>query len=100
MNSIKGADVNALKNADWTPLMLACTKLRADVVTILLRHGADPLFRNKDGWNSFHIASREGNVEILKLLMSELRDPTVERIDRLVNFPSKNGRKPLHTAGE
>lgn len=80
--------------------MLACTKLRTDVVSILLRHGADSLFRNKDGWNSFHIASREGSVDILRLLVSELTDPTVERIDRLVNSSSKNGRKPLHTAGK
>lgn len=79
--------------------MLACTKLRADVVSILLKHGADPLFQNKDGWNSFHIASREGSVDILQLLVSQLTDPTVERIDRLVNSSSKNGRKPLHSAG-
>ncbi len=79
--------------------MLACTKQRLDVVSILLKNGADPLFRNKDGWNSFHIASREGCVDILQLLVSELTDPTVERIDRLVNSSSKNGRKPLHTAG-
>ncbi|KAJ6637022.1 Ankyrin repeat domain-containing protein 16 [Pseudolycoriella hygida] len=94
----KGADVNAIKNADWTPLMLACTKIRDDVVSILLRHGADPLFRNKDGWNSFHIASREGCVEILKLLVSQLANPTVERMNQLINSSSKNGRKPLHTA--
>lgn len=100
LNLIIGADVNALKNTDWTPLMLACTKLRADVVSILLKHGADPLFRNKDGWNSFYIASREGSVEILQLLVSQLTDPTVERIDRLVNSSSNNGRKPLHTAGK
>ncbi|KAG4067879.1 hypothetical protein HA402_010565 [Bradysia odoriphaga] len=94
----KGADVNALKNADWTPLMLACTKLRVDVVSILLKNGADPLFRNKDGWNSFHVASREGSVDLLQLLVSELTNRTLERIDRLVNSSSKNGRRPLHTA--
>lgn len=79
--------------------MLACTKLQVDVVSILLKSGADPLFRNKDGWNSFHVASREGSVDILQLLVSELTDRTVERIDRLVNSSSKNGRRPLHTAG-
>lgn len=89
-----------MKNADWTPLMLACTKIRLDVVSILLLHGADPLFKNKDGWNSFHIASREGSVEILKLLVSKLPNPTAERVDQLVNSRSKNGRKPLHTAGK
>lgn len=95
---ISGANINALKNADWTPLMLACTKLRTDVVSILLKNGADPLFRNKDGWNSFHIASREGSVPILQLLTAKLKNPTVEQIARLVNSSSNNGRKPLHTA--
>lgn len=90
--------MNALKNADWTPLMLACTKLHTDVVSILLKNGADPLFRNKDGWNSFHIASREGSVDILQLLISQLQDPTAERTNRLVNSSSNNGRKPIHTA--
>lgn len=97
---MKGADVNVVKNADWTPLMLACTKLHIDVVSILLSHGADPLFKNKDGWNSFHIASREGSVAILELLVSKLTNPTIERLDQLVNSRSKNGRKPLHTAGK
>lgn len=79
--------------------MLACTKLQIDVVSLLLKNGADPLFRNKDGWNSFHIASREGCVDILQLLVAELPDRSTERIDRLVNSSSKNGRRPLHTAG-
>ena len=38
--------------------MLACTKDNLDVVKHLLSCGADPQLQNKDGWNSFHIASR------------------------------------------
>ena len=38
--------------------MLACTKSNTEVVQLLLDAGADSTLRNKDGWNSFHIASR------------------------------------------
>ena len=54
------APVDALKQADWTPLMLACTKARnEEVVALLLAHGADPALRNKDGWTPFHLAARK-----------------------------------------
>ncbi|OON17912.1 ankyrin repeat protein [Opisthorchis viverrini] len=63
--------VDPLKRADWTPLMLACAasanKLDqqimistpslhrfTDCVELLLQHGADPSFTNKDGWNCLH----------------------------------------------
>ncbi|XP_071083828.1 ankyrin repeat domain-containing protein 16-like [Haliotis cracherodii] len=70
--------------------MLACTKNGPEVIRALLQKGADPALRNKDGWNSFHIAAREGSVEILQLLL--------HHDDQLWNTVSKNGRTPLHTA--
>ena len=41
-----------------TPLMLACTKYQPAVISLLLKHGANPALVNKDAWNSFHIAVR------------------------------------------
>ena len=38
--------------------MLGCTKANVDVIKELLEWGADPNLKNKDGWNSFHIACR------------------------------------------
>ncbi|XP_046561854.1 ankyrin repeat domain-containing protein 16-like [Haliotis rubra] len=70
--------------------MLACTKTNPEVIRALLEKGADPALRNKDGWNSFHIAAREGRVEILQLLL--------HHDAQLWNTVSKNGRTPLHTA--
>ncbi|XP_076448476.1 ankyrin repeat domain-containing protein 16-like isoform X2 [Babylonia areolata] len=70
--------------------MLACTKCRLPVISVLLKHGADPALLNKDGWNSFHIAAREGHVEILQTLLSP--NPAIW------NSVSHNGRTPLHTA--
>ena len=90
----KGAEVDPLKRADWTPLMMAVTKVGSDaknVVKILIEKGnADVTLENKDGWNSFHIAAREGDVDILRLLW--------KKIPKCIMTKSKNARTPAHTA--
>ncbi|XP_036700353.1 ankyrin repeat domain-containing protein 16 isoform X2 [Balaenoptera musculus] len=86
----RGAAVDCLKKADWTPLMMACTRRNLEVVQDLVEHGANPLLKNKDGWNSFHIASREGDPLILQYLLAVC--PAAWKTD------SKIGRTPLHTA--
>ncbi|XP_022238237.1 ankyrin repeat domain-containing protein 16-like isoform X2 [Limulus polyphemus] len=73
-----------------TPLMLACTKNNLNVIRALVEGGANLLLRNKDGWNSFHIACREGNSDIINYL--------VEQTSLQLDTVSKNGRTPLHTA--
>ncbi|XP_045714065.1 ankyrin repeat domain-containing protein 16 isoform X2 [Phyllostomus hastatus] len=67
-----GAMVDCLKRGDWTPLMMACTRKNLGVIQDLVEHGANPLLKNKDGWNSFHIACREamhGCLEAVKVLL-------------------------------
>lgn len=86
----EGAKVDSLKKADWTPLMMACTRRNLNVIQELLCHGADPALRNKDGWNSFHIACREGDPLVVQHLL--LVAPDVWRTE------SKTRRTPLHTA--
>ncbi|XP_030617630.1 ankyrin repeat domain-containing protein 16 isoform X2 [Delphinapterus leucas] len=86
----RGAAVDCLKKADWTPLMMACTRRNLEVVQDLMEHGANPLLKNKDGWNSFHIASREGDPLILQYLLAVC--PAAWKTE------SKIGRTPLHTA--
>ncbi|KAM9682185.1 ankyrin repeat domain-containing protein 16 isoform 3-T3 [Dama dama] len=86
----RGAAVDCLKKADWTPLMMACTRRNLEVIQDLVEHGANPLLKNKDGWNSFHIASREGDPLILQYLLTVC--PSAWRTE------SKIGRTPLHTA--
>ncbi|XP_038054135.1 ankyrin repeat domain-containing protein 16-like [Patiria miniata] len=88
--SSSGVLVDPLKRADWTPLHLACTKADKDVIKQLIEHKANPRLRNKDGWNAFHIAAREGHVEILSYLLDSIPD--------LWDTVSNNGRTPLHTA--
>lgn len=60
--------VDCLKRADWTAMMLACVgpshhsdtvegceSSYVDCVRLLLEHGADPTFTNKDGWNCLQV---------------------------------------------
>lgn len=87
-----GADVNALKRSDWTPLMLACTKTNANsgkIARLLIARGAVLDHKNKDGWCSLHFACKEGNVEIVRLLLEKGADSTAE---------TRNGRTALHIA--
>ncbi|XP_027714766.1 ankyrin repeat domain-containing protein 16 [Vombatus ursinus] len=86
----RGAAVDCLKKGDWTPLMMACTRKNLEVIQDLVEHGANPVLKNKDGWNSFHIASRKGDPVILQYLLTV--SPTVWQTE------SKIRRTPLHTA--
>ncbi|XP_077120590.1 ankyrin repeat domain-containing protein 16 [Ranitomeya variabilis] len=86
----KGAAVDSLKKADWTPLMMACTRRNVDVIKDLIEHKADPKLKNKDGWNSFHIASREGDPAVITYLL--------DTFPVIWNTESKIKRTPLHTA--
>ncbi|NXY52872.1 ANR16 protein, partial [Callaeas wilsoni] len=86
----RGASVDCLKKADWTPLMMACTRKNLEVIRTLVEHGANPALRNKDGWNCFHIASREGHPEVLRYLL--------EVSPSCWDTESATGRTPLHTA--
>ncbi|KAM9328301.1 ankyrin repeat domain-containing protein 16 [Pholidichthys leucotaenia] len=86
----EGARVDSLKRADWTPLMMACTRRNLAIIQELLSHGADPSLRNKDGWNCFHIACREGDAAIVLHLLDVAPD--------IWRTKSRTNRTPLHTA--
>ncbi|NXO45873.1 ANR16 protein, partial [Locustella ochotensis] len=86
----RGASVDCLKKGDWTPLMMACTRKNLGVIQTLVEHGANPLVRNKDGWNCFHVASREGHPEVLRYLL--------DVAPSCWDTESATGRTPLHTA--
>lgn len=88
----QGAAVDSMKRADWTALMLACTKSNMDVIRILIEEGAAASLsmRNKDGWTCFHLACRQGQADIIAYLLA--LQPQIWQTT------SRNGRTPLHTA--
>ena len=51
----------------WTPLHIAAHMVNREFVKLLLEKGNSPVYlRNKDGLSAFHIAAKEGNVEVTK----------------------------------
>lgn len=75
-----------------TPLMMACTRQNLEVIKELVEHGANLLLKNKDGWNCFHIASREGHLQVLQYLLAV--SPSSWDTESTIR------RTPLHTAGQ
>lgn len=86
--------MDALKRADWTPLMLACTKsgpAACRCINALLTANANAHLRNKDGWTPLLIACRTGDDNAVNLLLKHL--------PQSINDRSNNGRSALHIAG-
>lgn len=71
----RGADVNACEDiGGWTPLHNAVQCGRVDIVELLLRHGADPHPRKKNGATPFIIAGIQGDVKLLEIFLSKGAD--------------------------
>jgi len=80
-----GADVNAITEDGWTPLMMASNGQK-DVVELLLKAGADVNAITEDGWTPLMRASWYGHKDIIELLLLAGAD---------VNAIAKDGRTPL-----
>ena len=65
-----GADVN-VKGGDSvaTPAMWAAQKCHYYIIYLLLKNGADPLITDAQGYNILHLATIDGNVFLLVLLL-------------------------------
>ncbi|XP_038205715.1 2-5A-dependent ribonuclease-like [Arvicola amphibius] len=71
----RGADVNVCEDiGGWTPLHNAVKLGRVDIVDLLLRHGADPHRRKKNGATPFIIAGIHGDVRLLQRFLSKGAD--------------------------
>ncbi|XP_044739534.1 ankyrin repeat domain-containing protein 16-like [Chrysoperla carnea] len=88
-----GADVNALKNGDWTPVMLACMKTGENAfrtIDILVRNKANLTHKNYEGWTAFMLACREGDLQIVKYLADANPYP--------IATANRKKRYPIHIA--
>ena len=54
-----------------TPLQYAASFGRVPVVRVLLAHGADPYRKDKRGWDTFAVAQRNGQDEVVALLRAQ-----------------------------
>lgn len=93
----KDLSINAQTRKGVTPLMVAVSEGRPDVVETLLSYGADPALGDFDGNNAVHLAALKGEVKVLEQLLDA--EGEVENVnDSLVNSPNKVGLTPLHFA--
>ncbi|KAI9842619.1 MAG: palmitoyltransferase akr1 [Thelocarpon superellum] len=67
-----GADVNAIGGeSKATPVMWAAQRCHYYVVHLLLQRGADPLASDCQGYNVLHLATFDGNVFLLAILLHQ-----------------------------
>ena len=73
----------------WTDLHSAAFDGNVEEVKELLKKGANPNVREKDGDTPLHVAARKGSVDVVELLLKHGADP---------NILDKYGWTPLHNA--
>lgn len=67
-----GADVNAVGGESHaTPAAWAAQRCHPYTVHLLLQHGADPLLRDDQGYNVLHMATTDGNVFQLLIILHQ-----------------------------
>lgn len=65
----KGAKVNVQGTLEgFTPLMTAAAEGQLKVVQLLLKHGADPSLKDKDGDTAASFAKQKGHPDVVELL--------------------------------
>ena len=86
MATHQGAHVNTRDHCGWLPLHEACNHGHAEVVEVLLEHGAavnDPGGVHCDGITPLHDAAVNGQVEVVQLLLDYGAD--VSLVDKKVS---------------
>ena len=63
-----GANVNAGKQDDWTPIHLSARNGHLEVVKLLLEHGADVRMLNDEGRTPYQVSLGKGHRKIVDLL--------------------------------
>ncbi|KAK2745137.1 hypothetical protein FQN57_004044 [Myotisia sp. PD_48] len=87
-----GANIESTEDSSGnTPLLCAVVKKRYKTVEYLLERGANPLARNKEGYNALTKAAKDGIPEIVRTLLGK------GRMD--VNARDGTGRTALDHAG-
>lgn len=72
----KGADIDAVsKDRGYSAVIDAVWKADVDMVTTLIKHGANLNFISRDGQNSLILATGNGRIPICKILVSNGADP-------------------------
>jgi|GEM_PF-5172634 len=95
-NIISSEFVNRQTVDGITPIYYACQGDHADVVEYLLSVGADCSISPDDGLGVMHIASQNGNLEVVKLLVENHNDSSIS--SNLLNMQWSDGATALFLA--
>ena len=88
-----GANVNAVDkfgNLGWRALHWAACEGHADVIEVLLKHGANVNAKDNGGWTALHWAAKLGHADVVEVLLKHGAD---------VNARDDRGWTALHVAG-
>jgi len=85
----QGDDLNAVNHYGWTALMHAARLGDADIVSLLLEHGAKIDVQDKDGWTALMRAAAKGHDSVVKILLNH---------HAAMNLQDKDGYTALHWA--
>ena len=75
-----GFSIDTRDYAGLTPLMMAAKNDKLEAVKYLLKQGADPSLQNNNGSNVLHFASKDGNPEVIELMLSHV--PSIDSITK------------------
>ncbi len=79
----RGADVNAAADnpSRVQPLHSAAAGQSAEIVALLLDHGATPDARRHGGWTALHAAAMNGDAQMARVLLEHGADPDLATDD-------------------
>jgi ankyrin repeat protein len=86
-----GADVNlkaAASYGGWTPLHGAAARNGAGIITVLLKHGADPTAKDARGLTPLQVAERGGFADAAQVLRASAAAPVVAPASAPVAAPA------------
>nr|XP_034977273.1 ankyrin-3-like [Zootoca vivipara] len=85
----KGTDKNALDEAQYTPLLVACEMGKTESAKVLIEKGASLKDKTPDSSSALHLAVQAGASSIAKMLLSKGLD---------ANIAGQGDQTPLHEA--
>ena len=68
-----GADINVMNDYYINCLLMATKKGKKNILKLLLEHGVDISFCDRNGYNALHIASASGHVDVVLMLLNYWR---------------------------
>lgn len=74
-------EINKPDSYGFTPLIWAASNGNIEIIELLLSHGADPNFRNKDGGSALWYSVTNERLEALNVLLSKGADPNIKFMD-------------------